>query len=155
VEVPKNALTPHGWRPQFLPDNYRDQRYFANAKPFALLVILERLPEFTDEHGGKRIAILFMAADGIATYEALFCQNGMQSTPFAVKLQDHGYGGNYDRFGRGGHLERVACHYKIFPSFLLVGDNTDPWAGFSIVPGTGTDIGGYNANHCSLYQQDT
>jgi len=41
---------------------------------YSFLQILERKPEYDEAHGPKRLAILFLFADGIATYDALFCQ---------------------------------------------------------------------------------
>ena len=81
----------------------------------------------------------------------IFCQQEQVNPPFAIKLQDHGFGGNWDRFGASGFMQTTARHYGIYPSYLLVGDNTEPWEGYSLVPGTGVSIGGRHANHCRLY----
>ena len=63
---------------------------------------MERKPEYDEAHGPKRLAIIFLFADGIASYDALFCQSRNKCEPFGVLLQDHGFGGNYDKFGMGG-----------------------------------------------------
>jgi hypothetical protein len=78
------------------------------------LEVLERDRALDDSHGAHRLAILFLGVNGIAAYKALFCQeNG--TPPFAIVLQDHGTGGNYDRFGHGGSLERIAKTYDVIP----------------------------------------
>jgi len=110
--------------------------------PFGFLEILERDYYLEDTHGAHRLAILFLGADGIAAYDALFCQKDSGPAPFAVVLQDHGFGGNYDSFGQGGLLERIARRCNIIPRWLLVAANTKPWQGFEPVPNVDGDHGG-------------
>lgn len=64
-------------------------------EPYAFLEIFERIPSKGDQHGAKRFAILFLAADGHAAYDALFCQDQSRSVPVCVVVQDHGFGGNW------------------------------------------------------------
>ena len=71
------------------------------------LEILQRESGLNDAHGPSRLAILFLGADAIATYDALFCQGDGTRSPYVVVLQDHGFGGNYDSFGEGGTLEQA------------------------------------------------
>lgn len=152
IHVSEAELTPKRFMPRIVPPNASLlNAAFADARPFALLAVFKRLPSFDNQHGAERFAVLFLAADGIATYQAIFCQQEQVNPPFAIKLQDHGFGGNWDRFGAGGFMQTTARHYGIYPSYLLVGDNTEPWEGYSLVPGTGVSIGGRNANHCRLY----
>lgn len=44
------------------------------SKPYGFLEVLERDAELGPEHGAARLAIIFLGADGHATYDALFCQ---------------------------------------------------------------------------------
>ena len=60
-------------------------------------------------------------------------------------LQDHGFGGNYDRFGRGGLLEKIMNASKVYPHFILTSyDN--PYDGYAKVewsdplPGRGRSL---------------
>ena len=131
----------------------RERYRFAAAPAFGFLEILERDPEFDDGHGARRLAILFLGADGIAAYNALFCQEGNVAVPFAVVVQDHGFGGNYDRFGRGGLLEGLAARCNVIPRWLLVAENTDPWEGFVRVPEVDGDRGGMHATLRFLYER--
>ena len=48
------------------------------------LQILEHKPEYDEEYGPKRWAILFLFAYGIATDDALFCQAANKLEPFAI-----------------------------------------------------------------------
>jgi hypothetical protein len=122
--------------------------------PFGFLEVLERDRDLDDDHGARRLAILFLGADGIAAYEALFCQRQHgQSAPFGVVLQDHGFGGNYERFGGGGLLERIAKDTNALPRFLLVAGNTNAWEGFERVPDVEGDHGGMHAHRRFLFRR--
>lgn len=130
-------LTPRGW----VPHLQAGQPDMATAKPYAFVQVLERLPDFSEEHGPRRLAILFLGADGVASYDALFCQ-GNQSPPYAVVLQDHGFGGHWTRFGRDGELESLVKMTRQWPQHLLVADNTKAWNGYQLMEGTGAGGGG-------------
>lgn len=114
------------WRRHFLSeedlkaaaDGTAEMRRWNHPDPYALLAVLERKPGFGDDHGPERLAILFLGADGIATYEAIFA-NGNAPQLFGFLLQDHGFGGNYSRFGRGGLLEKIMDAAKAYPHFIL------------------------------------
>jgi hypothetical protein len=82
----------------------------------------------------------------------LFCQSRNKSTPFAILLQDHGFGGNYDKFGRGGLMEKIAAHAKIKPTYLLVGENTEPWLEYSKLENIIADHGGMHNSARFLYK---
>jgi hypothetical protein len=150
LDLTEFDLLPDGWIPHITYP--AEVALFAGASPFIFLVVLERDPEFDDNHGPRRLAILFLGADGIATYDALFCQEGRKSTPFAVVLQDHGFGMNWNKFGGGGLLEHVAMLCNVIPRWLLVAENTQSWEGFERVPGVGEDRGGEHATLRFLYE---
>lgn len=124
-------LCPRGWtahiRPMALNAAARANEHIL---PFGFLEVLEREPDFGDDHGPSRLAVVFLGADGVATYDALFCQDPSLCAPFGVLLQDHGFSGNYTRFGRGGLLEDLARRCTVLPEYLLVAENTKPWQGY-------------------------
>jgi hypothetical protein len=152
LNLAEHDLTPGGWIPHVHPGDVAPDRYRFAAPPFGFLEVLERDQGFDDKHGARRLALLFLGADGIAAYDALFCQPHSTS-PFAVVIQDHGFGGNYDRFGRGGLLDGIASRCDAVPRWLLVAENTDPWDGFGRVPGVGGDPGGMHATPRFLYKR--
>ena len=119
----------------------------------SFLQILERHKWFKEDHGPRRLAILFIRGDGITVYDPLFCYPAARR-PFAVLLQDHGFGGNYDRFGRGGLLEQIATERDVMPEMLLVGANTEPWSGFAPVPGVHGECGGMHGINRRIYRQN-
>lgn len=126
---------------------------FASIKPYGFLEILERDANLDDTHGAARLAILFLGADGVATYDALFCQTKSSSHPYLVLLQDHGFGGNYTEFGKDGLLEKIAERTKIFPEFLLVAENTHAWPGYSMVKRVEGEAGGMHNMMRFLYKR--
>lgn len=100
----------------------RNFREYIHPKPYALLLILERKSGYGDDYGPGRIAILYLGADGIATYSAMFAGRKAPHL-FGFLLQDHGWGGNYDRFGKGGLLEKIIERSKVSPDFVLAGND--------------------------------
>lgn len=156
LQLRETDLVPRGWTSHIHAGEVPQDRYHFGAvaaAPFGFLEVLERDRECDDNHGARRLAILFLGADGIAAYDALFCQELGHSPPFAVVLQDHGFGGNYNWFGRGGLLERISRDCHVFPRWLLVADNTAPWQGFGRVPDVHGDPGGMHAHVRFLYER--
>lgn len=152
LEISQQQLSPRGFVPHIQPSEIKsDPMAFADQTPYAFLEILERDPDLDDQYGAPRLAILFLGADGIASYDALFCQTDSIQAPFAVVLQDHGFGGNYDRFGAGGLLDKIARRSKTLPNLLLVAENTTAWQGYreiSVFP----DRGGMHSYKRYLYE---
>jgi hypothetical protein len=147
----QHELTPHGWQPHIRPPSDA-WRHFASAKPFAFIQILERLPQFDVSQGPERLAILFLGADGVATYDAMFCQ-GSAASPFAAVLQDHGFGGNWTTFGLGGALEELAKITKQWPEYLFVAENTQPWADYEVVENSVAHGGGMHGYSRQLWRR--
>ena len=152
IRISAADLTPFGWRPH-VPAPSSDWAK-PRIRPYAFLERFERKAGLSDRQGAPSLSILFLGADGHASYDALFCQEDVQRTPYAVVLQDHGFGGNYDRFGRGGLMERIAITTGVFPEYLLVAENTSPWDGYVKVPGIDGSRGGMHHRMRHLYQRD-
>ena len=136
----EHDLTPNGWVRHIQPEGAPLQP-LAPGRPYAFIEILERRPEFNSDHGPERLAVLFLCADGVAAYDALFCQV-TATPPFAVVLQDHGFGGNWTSFGQGGALENLASIVGRWPRFLFVAANTIAWTGYEAVDGATLGGGG-------------
>ena len=119
------------------------------VEPYGSLCVFDREVEYGNEHGPERLALLYLGADGIATYDALYCQRWSRP-PYALLLQDHGFGGNYDRFGRGGLLERIAIRADVFPEWILT--DRGEWVGFDQVPDVERSCGGINHNMRELWR---
>ncbi len=146
IVLTEQDLTPAGWTTHVEPHEIKNDPLLFNRvaySPFAIFHVEERDFHLDDSHGPERFAFLHIGADGFAVYDALFCQDDDVEQPFAVLLQDHGFGGNYDKFGRGGLLELIAERAtNDLPPWMLVGDNTHPWPGYEKVEGVEGDPGG-------------
>lgn len=156
IELQMSDLTPNGWRQHI---DYRAELggrpwTYNQAQSYGFIEILERKDDFGDDHGPARLAILFLGADGIATYDALFCQRNGTPPPFGMLLQDHGFGGNYDSFGNGGLLHRIAQRCGVFPKIMLVAEYTFSWEGYSMIDGIEPTRGGMHDGRRYLFERD-
>ena len=131
IDMKLADLTPKPWSPHIRPsrEQIEGMRHLPVAAPYGFMAVFEREDDLTDEYGAKRFAVIFIGGDGMATYDAVFA-NGNMIPPLAIVLQDHGFGGNYDRFGKGGLLEKIAIVSGIYPKLLLTGANTETWDGY-------------------------
>jgi hypothetical protein len=153
IDLTKNDLGSRDWVRHARREDGRP--WVEPVSPFGLIEILEREQNFDDSHGAERFAILWMGCDGFAAFDALFCQNNHVPPPFCIVIQDHGFGGNYNKFGAGGLLERLAQRTNVFPEFLLVGDNTTPWENYCVCEKVGSAQMGQPRHQRSLYQLDS
>lgn len=121
--------------------------------PFGFLEILERKPPLDDAHGPARLAILFLYADGYAAFDALFCQTD-GSAPYAVVLEDHGFGRCYSTYGNDGLLHRIARRSDRYPQYLWCAvDGTEPWPEYAPVPGFPIEMGGVHGTRRTLLER--
>ena len=152
-KVTEKDLQPGGWIRHIEKDEAQGADGFQTSftKPFAHFAVLDRQHE-DEEHGPRRFAILFIGGDGFASYDALYCQEDGTPPPFLAVIQDHGFGGNYDRFDRGGLLERIARRTRVLPEFLLVADCSTPWSRYTDT-GADTEPGGQHGHLRSLYRR--
>lgn len=147
VQLTPEQLAPRGFVQHASSNSLLSQ---PQIKPYGFMEVLEREEGFDESHGPKRLAILFLGADGHAAYDALFCQHG-QKAPFAILIQDHGFGGNYSAFGKGGLMEQIAVTTNKKPEWLLVAENSEAWDGFEVVPDVEGDKGGMHNMERKLY----
>lgn len=109
-----------------------DRKTSNYSKDFSgVLCIFDRLCVNDFNFGAERIAVLFLIDDGIELYRDVYCIADGIRPPFAALIQDHGFGGNYSKFGRRGKLCDIALEYKVFPDFLLVGGVNNVWPYYS------------------------
>lgn len=121
-----------------------------DEKPYCFTLIMERDEDQDDTRGAEHFAITFLLADGIATYYQLFVRE-YSKAPWIFLLQDHGFGCNYDRFGRGGILDAIIHESNIRPTFVICGGNTIIWKGFKKVKGVAPVFGGMHHNRRDLF----
>ena len=151
--VAERELAPHGWQPHAAAHEVPDAAPH-RVKPYALFVVLERLHGFGEDHGGLRLAILFLAGDAHFSFDALFCQGDATRAPYAMLLQEHQAWGNNTQFGGGRLLNRIARRTSVFPDWLLVSHGTLPWPEYHLVEQVSGHVGGqYRVARC-LYKRD-
>ena len=117
----EQELVPHGWRPHYRPTQ-KAMDAMKGVVPFGLLGIYESDPGGA---GCDRFALLWLGGDAFATYDALYV-NGSRRLD-VLYVQDRGFDGNYDSFGRGGLLERLSGHGPHKPRYLLCTDRSAVW----------------------------
>ena len=150
--IAERYITPGHWRPN-LTDAEASQLalQFPTAKPFALLEIVERDVNATSPSPGPdRLAILFLGAEGCATFDALFCQD-RRRVPHCIVIQDHGWGGNPTVFGKGGMLERLADATNSHPPYLYVSENSELWPDYVPIEAVPRAVGGEHQHGRLLY----
>lgn len=101
--VTEQELTPNRWIPRMPPNlNLKKYRWvmeqFANKKPFCVWKVFERMPEFSDDHGPERFSLLFLCADGVASYQALYWSNQTKPRAVAIIQPGTGFGFNWTDF---------------------------------------------------------
>jgi len=141
------------WAPHVHPtdEEMEFQKRFAKNKPYCFAAIYERKDEYGEDFGSKRFCLIYLYADGIATYDALFANK--HHAPTAFILQEHGFGGNYNRFGKGGYLHQIAVMTNTFPKYIMCVDDYPMWDGYHRIDGLEPEIGGMHRNLRYLYKQ--
>ena len=107
----------------------RLSRAFEMNEAIALWAVLQRTSEYDEAHGPVRLAFLHIQAEAVWVFWNLWAPTAR--APFAILLQDHGFGGNCARFGGAeSPLYQLASKHSALPNWLLVGKrNTDSWPG--------------------------
>jgi hypothetical protein len=159
VELTADDLRVRELRYHLAPDDIDHRDRFAadrmrpHEAPFGFIEVLERTAAAGDAHGPARLAILFLYADGHAAYDGLFCQD-WSTPPYAVVVQDHGFGGDYSSFGDDGLMHRIATRTGRLPRYLWCADRQSrPWRGYEPVPGVPVELGGVHGMPRTLYER--
>jgi hypothetical protein len=124
----------------------------SDEKPYCFTEIMERDPDKNEDFGARRFAVTFLFADGIATYFQIFCME-YKKAPWIFLLQDYGWGGNYDIFGKGGLLDAIIKRNGIQPQFVICADNTRIWNRYKEITKL-APINDGKHNPRRLYQKD-
>lgn len=98
-------LTPRGWTPT-IPAELDHERYLAamdsvGASPataFASRTVFERNSVLSDSHGPLRFSLLFIRAEAVAAYQAIYVSNKIRPKMFAILRPGVGFGGNFSNF---------------------------------------------------------
>lgn len=139
------------WDPKALetPKPYRNRFAIDSGKPYCLVVVFERDTDYSPVWGSDRFAVAFMNIDGFAVYKNLFVER-LHKAPYIFLLEDYGYGLNYDRFGRGGILDRIMRKSGIWPKYAVSG-HAQLWNGYQRIPLQTETKGGMHSFSRALY----
>lgn len=66
--------------------------------PFCSWSILERSNDFPPSHGPRRFSFLYLCADGVAAFQALYVANRALPAIVAIIQPGHGFGMNWTNF---------------------------------------------------------
>ena len=124
-------LTPNGWTPE-VPPQYRDDvRRFVDMRetgfvrrPFATWYIFDRNDDKTEDHGPQRFSLVYLCADGVAAYQALYWQHHIAPEVLTIIQPGEGFGGNYANFrDPEGFFAWVVLHGndQPIPEYLVCG----------------------------------
>jgi hypothetical protein len=96
--------------------------------------VVYRIAGAADDRDQPCFAVLHAYAEAVWLYWNFWALR--QSAPYAVLLQDHGFGGNWTTFGGPTDAANEAALYQLalqtnaFPRWLLVGNGTAVWPGY-------------------------
>ncbi len=98
-------LTPRGWTPT-IPAELGNERYLealgsvgaSPATAFASWTVFERNSALSDSHGPLRFSLLFIRAEAVAAYQAIYISNKIRPKMFAILRPGVGFGGNFSNF---------------------------------------------------------
>ena len=141
-EVRIEELTPAGWGLPYLTprevEQYqartRDERIGTTS--FCDWLIFDREPSKPSCHGPRRFSLLYLSADGVAAFHALYVCNGLCPSVIALIQPGYGFGGNWTDFydPKGPMARTLMTNSAGTPKTLLYGGwgarkyfGTSPW----------------------------
>jgi hypothetical protein len=98
-------LTPLGWKPT-IPKELDSKSYLSalglvdasGTSAFASWIVFERDSSLEDSHGPIRFSLVFLRAEAIAAYQAIYVGNHICPKILAVIRPGIGFGGNFGNF---------------------------------------------------------
>jgi hypothetical protein len=126
--IQQKDIAPQGWNVRIAPDlSYEEKRpdFFKDwiKPPFCKWYIFDREGNFGDAHNPSRFSLLFLCADGAASYQSIYLSNSHAPLMLAIIQPGHGFGGNWTNFeDRKAILARSVFHNeKKLPEFIVYG----------------------------------
>ena len=128
--VRERELTPNGWVP--VPPKPGDGNPFEHrelfSEPYCLWYVFDRDPDRGESHGPRRFSLLYLCADGVAAYQALYHSNQQHPLAVAVIQPGTGFGLNWTDFrDRDKIFARTVLDGPVaHPQWLLYGGMVGP-----------------------------
>ena len=98
--VKELELTPRGWDPTPPPDLEGDPSRYRHAmkQPYCFWSVFQRGEGIASDHGPIRFSLLYLCADGVAAFQALYIANAAAPKAVAIVQPGHGFGLNWTNF---------------------------------------------------------
>ena len=108
--IAERELAPHGWHPMPPSHNDGDPSLYRDRiqKPFCIWSVFQRKKGCAA--GPHRFSLLYLCADGVAAFQALYTTNSVAPRAVAVIQPGHAFGGNWTDLTKP---------YKIFARNIL------------------------------------
>ena len=92
-------------------------------RPFATWMVFQRNDDLDNSHGAKRFSLLYICAEGVATYQALYLSNKCSPLAVAIIQPGTGFGCNWTNFtGPNAIFARTVFNNPYGkPKYLLYG----------------------------------
>ncbi|MGY6551706.1 MAG: hypothetical protein ACXIT4_07375 [Erythrobacter sp.] len=123
--VSKEELTFNDLKPRLVPPYREKFEGFRSVvkPPFFEWMIFARDADRDETHGPARFSLLYLGADGVAAYQALFVANEAVPAAIAIIQPGHGFGGNWTNFENPQEplYQQVRANPAGQPEFLLFG----------------------------------
>lgn len=130
--VVRDEIVSSTWIPQ-MPNHFDQFNGFnllleaqRKCQPFGDWSIWERDKDNSESHGPKYFSFLFLAGEGIATYQGLFLRNHNNPKILALIQPGHAFGGNWTNFlDEGAPLWQFVIKGDL-PEYVLIGSYYHP-----------------------------
>ena len=123
--ISEQELTPNGWvaSPPSREDGNPTQYRKWIKKPFANWSVFEREEGLDKEHGPEKFSLLFLCADGVSAFQALYLSNNCYPKAVAIIQPGTGFGMNWTDFGNPDKIfsKTVLTNPHGVPKYLLYG----------------------------------
>lgn len=98
--IKEKELVPNGW-PQnklSISDAALSSSNALKQRPFARWTIFQRNNELDNSHGAERFSLLYVCAEAVAAFHALYISNNSFPLGIAIIQPGHNFGGNWTNF---------------------------------------------------------
>ena len=96
--------------------------YRSSIRPFARLIKYERNDDADKVRGPERFTMLYIGAEGVAAYAALYSTRGIAPKAIAIIAPGTGFGGNYtDFYDPDSALLKLVRQGKSQPEYIMFG----------------------------------
>ena len=132
-DVDRSEIVPDDWRPRMprVFDEFRGMDRLMEAQrncvPFGHWSIWKRLEGLDDHVGPPVFSLLFLAGEGLATFQGLYERNRIAPRALAIIQPGHAFGNNWTNFfNAAGPLWTAIEESTLIPNHLLIGTFGDP-----------------------------